>query len=114
MQERTLYLSSLIAAILGLVLLFLVAEDFAPQRLEQANLGKVEQEVVVRGVVRSIRAQPKATFLQIEGERVEQTDIILFNAEETFLKPGDYVEVQGMVEEYKGKQEVVGSKVTVK
>ena len=40
-------------------------------------------------------------------------DVVVFNDEEIYLKKGDYVEISGEVEEYKGKKEIIASEITI-
>lgn len=119
MNEATLLKISLVVTILGLLLLFFSAGQFdlSPRTLEKANLP--EEKVQLQGIIKSLQSKDlpsndKVIFMVIEGERVETTPVVVFPPEELFLKAGDYVEIVGTVEEYKGKKEVVASKVVLK
>ncbi len=120
MDEQTLLKISLVVTILGLLLLFFSAGQFelSPRTLEKANLP--EEKVQLQGTIKSLQSKDspsgkdKVVFMVIEGERVETTPVVVFPPEELFLKEGDYVEIVGTMEEYKGKKEVVASSIVLK
>jgi DNA/RNA endonuclease YhcR with UshA esterase domain len=114
MQEKTITKISFIVAIIGLSFLFLFSEELDLSVMQDINVANLEEEVKIRGSISSLRTTEKATFMEIEGEKIVKTDIIFFPGEKVNLKEGDYVELYGEVEEYKGEKEVIASKVVLK
>ncbi len=114
MQEKTILRIAVIVSILGLGFLFIYSSQLDLAAIEDLDAVGVKENVQLRGKINSVRVTEKATFLELEGEKVVNTDIILFPKENVFIKEGDYVEVFGLVEEYNGKKEVVASRIVVK
>ncbi len=114
MQEKTLFKVSLLLAFLGLAFLFFYAEEVDLKVVENLDNSLPEETVKLRGVVQSINKQEKVLFLNLEAERMETMDIVVFPEEELFIQEGDYVEITGTVEEYQGKKEVIASTIIKK
>lgn len=114
MDEKTLIKISVITAILGLGFLFFYAEEFNLRMIDDLDSIPNAEEVKIRGKINSLRVTDKAVFMELEGEKIIKTDIILFPHESIYLKEGDYVEIYGEVEEYNNKKEVIASKVMLK
>ena len=114
MKERHLIIISIMVLVLGLAFLVVYAEeaDFIPVARLEEDQGK--QYVRVTGTVQQLRAQDKVLFLQVDGERREMVNIILFPEEDIFLEEGNMVEIEGVVEEYEGKKEVVAHSIVIK
>jgi len=114
MEEKTLIKISFITVILGLSFLFLYAEEFNLRAIEDLSLIPSAEEIKLEGKVSSLTITDKAIFLELEGEKIIKTDVILFPQGSIYLKEGDYVEIYGEVEEYNNKKEVIASKVVLK
>ena len=114
MKESTLYKTSLLILLLGLGFLFLYSQEFDLKVVETIDSQSLDQTVKLKGVVQSLRVSDKALFLKVTGERIETTEVIFFPQEEVFLQEGDTVEIIGTVDQYRGKKEVIASKVTLK
>ena len=114
MQEKTVQKIALIVLIVGLGFLFLYAEELELHTITSIDTIPIEEEVKLGGTITQIRQHEKVSFIQIEGKRVEMIDVLVFEEPNLFLKVGDYVEIEGSVEEYKGKKEVIGNTVVVR
>ena len=114
MEEKTVVKISLVITILGLGFLFVYAEQFDLSGFEDIESTPSDEYIQMKGKVTSMKRTDNAVFLEIEGEKIIKTDIILFSGEDLFLKEGDYVEVEGMVEDYNTQKEVIASKVVLK
>src|SRR3989338_8548091 len=114
MDEKTLLKISIAVVIVGMIFLFLYAESI--DLPVSSNLGTLpaSEMVKVKGIVRSVKTFDKVAFVQLDAERMEKMDILLFQDKNLFLKEGDYVEVEGTVEEYQGKKEVIADKIVLK
>ncbi len=111
MQEKTLFRLSLAAALAGLLFLFFYAGTVTLERAERFDSLLPEEKVTLRGILTKVSEQEKVVFLQLDGERRETIDVVLFREENIPLQKGDYVEITGTVEEYEGKKEVIAGKV---
>jgi DNA/RNA endonuclease YhcR with UshA esterase domain len=114
MHEKTVEKIALIVLIFGLAFLFLYAEDLELKTITSIDELPAEEEVKIGGTITSIRQHEKVSFIQVEGQKVETINILVFDEPNLFLQVGDYVEVEGSVEEYKGKKEVIGNEVVVR
>lgn len=114
MKEKTIFKIAVVSVIAGLAILLIFAGEAdlgSVEDIDSAGSGKI---VKVSGTITKLSQKDKTIFAEIEAEKTEKTSVIIFPAEEIFLREGDYVEVEGMIEEYLGEKEVVGSKITVK
>ncbi len=114
MQEKTLYLISVMVILLGLPFLFFYADEADLPSVARIDSELPEEKVRVSGRITRLSDHDKVIFLELQGERIETMEIVLFKEEEIFLHEGDYVEVSGTVEEYRGKKEVIADKVVLK
>ncbi len=114
MQEKTLIQISYLTLILGLAFLFFYSHgfDFSPSS-DPAAIESAEK-VLMKGQVKNLKVTDKAVFFKLEGEKVITTNVILFPENSIYLKEGDYVEINGQMEEYKGEKELVADKIILK
>ncbi len=114
MEEKTLYQVSLIMILVGLGILFIYASELDLKAIEKIETLPSSEPVKISGTVTKMSTQEGTLFLEVEGNRVERMNVIVFSDEDLFLQEGDYVEVSGTVEEYNGEKEIVASKVIKK
>ncbi|MBW2963301.1 OB-fold nucleic acid binding domain-containing protein [Candidatus Woesearchaeota archaeon] len=116
MKERNLFKISLIGSILGIVILWLVSSQI---ELSESMISKIDSvpegdEVLVKGVVTKVTDTEKVVFLDVSQEEIKSVTVVLFKDGDVSLAAGDYVEIEGTVEDYEGKREIIGNKVEVK
>ncbi len=114
MQEKTLVRVSVMVIIIGILFLFFYSEtiNLKPNpSLKEINPG---EPVKLKGTISKITQKDKVAFIEMESERVEKTNLILFPDQKIFLKEGDSVEISGTVEDYNNQKEVIGNKVILK
>ncbi|MDO8656538.1 MAG: OB-fold nucleic acid binding domain-containing protein [Nanoarchaeota archaeon] len=114
MEEKTLLQVSLIMVLLGLTFLYFYAQEVQIPTAQQLGNLPPEEEVRLQGVISRVSQQDRVAFIELQGERVETIDVVLFADEDVYLQEGDYVEITGTVEEYQGKKEVIASKIVKK
>ena len=114
MDEKIIFKISLIIVIFGLVFLTFYSDGLELKSVERIDSALPEQEIKLKGVINKLTTTEKVSFIELEGQKVEKTKVILFPDEEIYLKQGDYVELSGTVEEYQGEKEVIANKVVVK
>ncbi len=111
-MEKFVFKISLIVLIIGLISLFIIAEEFNPKAVE--SIDKPLEEVKISGKVNKIVNKNKVSFLEIEGKKIENVEVVVFGNENIFIQEGDIVEISGIVEEYKGKKEIIADKIILK
>jgi len=84
------------------------------ERIQSLEDVPLDEEVKIAGMVTKLTKKDKVVFLTVEGLKTETMDIIFFPKEDIFINLGDHVTVEGTVEEYQGKKEVVGNKLVVR
>lgn len=114
MEEKTIYKVSLVLIIVGLIILLFYVDQLDFKAVATLDDVKNSELVQLTGEVTKVTTQDKATFLEVEGCKMEKNTVIVFDDEEQFLQEGDSVEITGLVEEYNGKKELIASKVVKK
>jgi len=116
MHDSTLLKFALIGAVVGVALLFLVAERLGVSeqviyRLDELPEGK---EVEVNGVVLRVADRGNVLFMDIAEEKIEKVTVVLFKSSNVSVQEGDVVRVIGSLEEYQGKTEIIGNRLELK
>ena len=111
MKEKTLLKTAIICALAGVFLLFLVSDNI---EVEESSIAKIEEEeigrdVKVKGVVEDIFKGKKISIITV----TQPSDIKIVVYENISVNKGDYIEVIGEIDEYKGEREVIGNRVRV-
>ncbi len=114
MEEKTLLQASVIMVLLGLTFLYFYAGEVEMPTASQLENIAPEEKVQIQGVISRLSQQDKVAFIELQGERIETMDVVVFTAEEAYLQEGDYVEIEGTIEDYRGKKEVIASQITKK
>ena len=114
MQEKTLLKISLFVSLGGLLLLYYLSSGVNLDAITGIEEVEENKEVLVRGKLGKVKELDKVAFLEIWREKIMKTSVVLFKDSNISLKPGDYVEITGTVEDYQGKKEIIGNKVVKK
>lgn len=114
MEEKNLLQVSIIMVLVGLAFLYFYAGEIEMPISSQLENTAPEEKVQIRGIISRLSQQDKVAFIELQGERIEAMKVVLFADEEAYLQEGDYVEIIGTVEEYRGKKEVIASYITKK
>ena len=114
MQEKTLLKISLFVSLGGLLLLYYLSSGVNLDAITGIEEVEENKEVLVRGKLGKVKELDKVAFLEIWREKIMKTPVVLFKDSNISLKPGDYVEITGTVEDYQGKKEIIGNKVVKK
>jgi len=114
MNEKTILQISLVVGIVGIIGLFIVSSGIKLDPVVSLEGIPEEEVVVVKGVVGRVSDTEKVTFVEVQNEKIEKIDVVVFKDAPLVLREGDYVEITGTVEDYLGKKEVIGNKVVKK
>jgi len=114
MQEKQLIKVSLIVASIGLLVLLFFADSFELVTINNIENVENEQEVKLQGVITRLTQLDKVVFIELEGEQVIKSDVILFPDGDIYLQEGNYVEITGTIEEYNNKKELIANEIVLK
>ncbi len=114
MEEKTISKVALITTVIGLLLLFFLSENNTQTITKTIKDSSPQETVNIEGLVTKVVHKNGAYFLDVDATRKEKMNIIVFPSEEIYLKEGNIVALQGVVQEYKGEKEVIASRIIVK
>jgi len=114
MEEKTITKAALLTTIIGLLLLFFLSEETAIPSVDSLEEHAPTETVNINGLVTKVVHKNTAYFLDVDASRREKMNIVVFPSEELYLKEGNFVQIQGAVQEYNGVKEVIASKIVVK
>lgn len=114
MEEKTISKVALITTIIGLLLLFFLSENNTSTITKTIEDSSPQETVNIEGLVTKVVHKNGVYFLDVDATRKENMNIIVFPSEELYLKEGNIVALQGVVQEYKSEKEVIASKIIVK
>tara|TARA_Y100000294_G_C8387888_1_gene269516 strand:- start:255 stop:602 length:348 start_codon:yes stop_codon:yes gene_type:complete len=107
MKEKTLLKLSIIGSLIGLIILFLLAEniEIGEKQIDKVTMTDIEQSVKVTGMVTKVTDREKVMFLQVSEKA--KIDALLFKKGNISVEKGDLVEINGKVDEYEGKPQII-------
>lgn len=114
MHEKHLLQTSLIITLLGLTFLYFYSDEFDTKVTPSLETAPPSAQIKILGKITKITPTDKATFLQIQGQRIETANVIVFNTENILLPEGAYAEITGTAEEYHGQKEIIANIITLK
>lgn len=107
MKDSTLLKISLICALVGILILFIINEKYSlkDSKIGELNKNKLDEKVKVKGYVTYVNNRPSVLFVSLKDDTGNIT-IVVFKEENIELKKGDLIEVEGKLTEYNGKLEI--------
>jgi aspartyl/asparaginyl-tRNA synthetase len=111
MQEFTLIKISITVMIIGFTCLLHITNTFDLNEINTLDNKIITEEIKMQGVIEKVHTQEKATFLTITGKKIETINVILFSKENIELHPGNTIELEGTIEEYEGKKQVIAHEI---
>ena len=111
MQEKSLLKLALICAIIGLVVLFIFSKnmEISETNIEKITLEQAGNYVKVLGRIKQVTDTEKVMILTITQPKDIQ--VVLFKDNDISLEEGQYIEILGKIEEYRGKPEIIANRV---
>ena len=111
-----LFKVALVGAVVGVFILYLVSTQLGLTEYKISEFDEVDkdEEIIINGIVSRVTNKDKVAFLEIAQEEIKAVTVVLFKDREIDLSPGDLISVEGTIEEYKGKKEIIGNKVELK
>ena len=114
MEERDIYKISIITIIVGLGILAFYVDEVSLEGVARLEELPDAKSVRLQGIVEKVTQIDNVIFLKVKGEEIVINDVVVFDDEPLYVKEGNYVEIDGIVEEYKGKKEVIANSVVIK
>lgn len=117
MKQSTLLKISLTCTIAGIIILFLVLQFF---QMEETAISKISAEdmdktIKISGIVSKVSENTEKGVKFLTIEKTEAIDVVVFDDKDaSHFNKGDFVEVTGKVDEYKGEKEIIADEVAVK
>jgi len=111
MKDSTLLKISLIISILGILILFFIADTSKIKDVDVKELEDYKDKTVkIKGVVEQVTNTESATFVKVKQSNL--VEVVVFEA--LNLSKGNYVEVTGKVDEYNDEYEILADKIKVR
>lgn len=114
MKDKTIITISLLTSLIGLVLLYLITDELSIVEVDRIDDLLPEEDVRLTGKIIRVTQTEKVAFLEIAHERVEPVTVVLFKPGVLILQEGDTVEIEGSVDEYQGKKQIIGNEVRLR
>ena len=113
MEEKFLLKIAVLCSMAGILVLFLISDglEINQEELWKISEEKIDSTVVVKGKIIDLFENNKSMIFEIESKEV--ISVVLFKENPVKLNRGDYVEVRGVVREYKNDVEIIGDEVRV-
>lgn len=114
MDENILLKASIVCTVVGLIVLYLIAGKMTADEtaINKITSGMSDDAVVVKGTVNKVIE--KENIMIIELQKNEKISVIMFKQnypDFIDISKGDFVEVTGKVEDYKGEKEIIAENV---
>ena len=113
MKENTLLKLAIICALIGLIVLYFISTRININEYKPSVLNKnIGDDVKLQGIITKITDNSDVAFVEVNYQN--PVTVVLFkNNEDLSLNSGDNIEIIGKVQEYKGKEEIIASKVRI-
>ncbi|TKJ17620.1 hypothetical protein CEE44_03755 [Candidatus Woesearchaeota archaeon B3_Woes] len=113
MKEKTLLKIALIVSLIGILILLFISSKLEVNEKTISNIDETDigSSLKIDGVITNIRKTNTITLIDIA--QLEEMKVVVFN-KEIELNKGDYVEITGKIEEYKGSTELIADKIILK
>lgn len=112
MQEKTLLKLCFLCSIIGIVSLFFTNKFV---QLEQVEISQLKEGMNYARVLGEIKtkytSKTQTTFLDLEDESGTIKAVIFKGVSTNGVQKGDFVEIVGEVQEYKGEPELIVKKI---
>ena len=115
MREKTLLKTALICSFIGLVILFFISDKISVDRVNISDLEKEElgRDINLIGKIEKVTNMDKVIFLEISELKTEKVSVVLFKDRDLDLIEGNYVEINGEIDEYNGKREIIANSIKI-
>lgn len=108
MEEKNLLKIALISSVVGLFVLYIIADSVS---VDEKTISQLEENdfTSVRGSITRITQKENVTFLDVS--QTNKLSVVLFKPDYLDLKQGDFIEAIGTTKIYDNKMELVANEV---
>ena len=112
MKEKILLKIALVCSLGGILLLFFISDklDINEKMISEIDEVEIGSEVKIQGVVSGV--EKRGSMVIVDIAQLEKMNVIVFD--NISLNQGDYVEINGRVEEYEGETQLIADKIILK
>jgi len=113
MREKTLFKIALVCSFFGLIGLYFVSENILIDNIHISDIEKEElgKKINIIGKIERVTNGDKVVFLEVSELKTEKISVILFKDRDIELNEGSYIEVEGEIDDYNGKKEIIANSV---
>ena len=111
MKDKILFKTALTFSIIGILILFYITDNIKieEKQINQLTDKNLDEKIKVSGEITKVRYSEKTTFLEIKQEN--KINIVLFELKNFSI--GNRIEIEGKVDKYNDKYEIVAEKISL-
>jgi len=114
MKENILIKLCVFSVILGIMIMFIANKRIEPRKVKISDVTECDEYIRVTGRIIKVASSKSGTlFFKLEDE-TGKIDIVVFKdsvRDAHKIRVGDFVEIMGRPERYKGKLEIIATKI---
>ena len=113
MKEKALLRIAIFGSVFGVILLFFISTQVETKEIDINEIEEADngESLRFKGVVTAVSDLNETKILTIA--QLEKINVVVFNENSRFYK-GDYVEIEGKIDEYNGDKNIIADKITLK
>jgi len=114
MNDKTLIKIAMFCSFIGLIGLLLIQSsvDVDASEISEVLNKDAGEHVKIIGEINYVK-EYAAMYVMKVGDSNSEVEVVVFSKEKLTLEKGDFVEVEGEVEEYKKKKEIIASRIAL-
>lgn len=114
MQDKTLMKIALICSLLGILLLSFISENIKAKEtnISSISLADIDKDVKIIADVISAKQSSNTLFLNVQDD-TGRINVVVFEPEDTVIKPGNKLEINGKVAIYNNKLEIIARTISI-
>ncbi len=112
MKESTLFKLALAVSLIGILALLVIVEKTEIPLIKINSIENNNEEgiIKIKGTIESIKETPGLYILKVKDE-TQSIDVIVFKEDKLNFTRGNLIEIEGTIQEYQGKNEVIAKRV---
>ena len=111
MEDKTLLILAITSASVGVIALcILMFTNHIPEKsADNITVADIGKKVAITGIIERVRTTNKTTIITIQHQCT--IDAMVFD--KINISPGSSVRVEGVVQEYQGRREIIADSITL-
>ena len=113
MKEKTLVRICLVSVFIGILIMFFSNRLIGPKEVKLSEISKDSNYVKIKGNVSEVHESNSGTLFLKLTDGTGCIDVVVFkdSIENVSIDSGEFIEVIGKPQEYKGKIEIIASQI---